>query len=446
MNKSGLLIIVFYFFSYSVEGQITSILSNHKANDLVYDSITDKIYITIPSTDLVNGNSIGVINPYTNILENTLLVGDSPVEMAISDNGQYIYVGFDNVPKIRRYTVNPLAFDMEFELGSYPPPLGYGPYYARDIAVMPNQPNTIAVSRKYIAEVTPDHIGIGIYDNGIMRPIDYRPSGGGGVTKIKFKNENTLIGHKGMSTSAGTTLFSIDSNGINLSADYPNIPNPHPYTVTSDFVYRQNKLYFMNGRRVDISSIPVLDGQYTPTLFDGGAVMYDELNNLVCFGDDTSTYTSIDNFLWNGYLKRYDANTMQLVDSHQILTNNKIDKMISCGDNCYALITNTQLGANVGGGGVNRVVILRAEPLKSEVFTSNNKIKFYPNPTSGIITIENPKNIDIKEVTIVNILGEVILKTLNYNTLDLSYLPNGLYLCYITSSNGSVFIEKIAKE
>ncbi|WP_333877216.1 T9SS type A sorting domain-containing protein [Flavobacterium sp.] len=446
MNKLRLIAIIFYFVPFSMECQITSIPSNQKACDLVYDAITDKIYITIPSSDVINGNSIGVVNPYTNTLESTLLVGNDPVEMAISDNGQYIYVGFDGIPKIRRYTLNPLAFDMEFDLGSYPPPLGYGSYYARDIAVMPGQPNTIAVSRKYIANISPDYIGIGIYDNGVMRPTDYRPTGGGSVSKIKFKDATTLIGHRGTSSLGGIQLFTINANGISLSSSHDNIPNPHPYGITSDFVYRQNKLYFMNGRRVDVSSTPILDGQYTSSLFGGGGVMYDELNNLVCYGDDTGVLTFYQNGFWDGYLRRYNAITMQLFDSYQITTANKIDKMISCGNNCYSLITNTPVGAASGGGGVNRVVILRAQALNTGESTHENNILLYPNPTSGFVHVEKPEDVGIRNIIIRNLLGEVVLTNLNIDTFDLSSISSGIYFCHITTSNGFVFTKKITKE
>jgi hypothetical protein len=445
MNKLFLSVVWFCYFSAS--SQIVSIPSNQKANDLVYDAITNKIYITIPPSDAVNGNSIGVVNPLTNLLESTLFVGDNPVELAMSDNGQYIYVAFDGVPKIRRYTVSPLAFDIEFELGSYPEPSGYGSYYARDIDVMPGQPNTIAVSRKYIANISPDYIGVGIYDNGVMRPTDYRPTGGGSISKIKFKDANTLIGHRGTSSSGGIVLFTVNNNGITLSSTHDNIPNPYPYGVTSDFVYRQNKLYFMNGRRVDISSTPVLDGQYTASLFGGGGVMYDELNNLVCYGDDTGVSTFYQNGYWDGYLRRYNATTMQLLESYQITTSNKVDKMISCGDNCYSLITNTPAGAASGGGGTNRVVILRAQALNNENFTLENNISLSPNPTSNIFYIKNPNEITIENISVYDNLGKVVLNKLNNKTeINLSVFSNGIYFCKITDNQGKTYTKKLIKE
>ena len=67
-------------------------------NDLVYDSNTDRIYVSIPSLNGSNGNSIGIINPDTNILENTVFIGSEPTVLAISNDGQYIYSGFSFIP------------------------------------------------------------------------------------------------------------------------------------------------------------------------------------------------------------------------------------------------------------------------------------------------------------------------------------------------------------
>ncbi len=63
---------------------------NITTNDLVYDSNTDRIYASIPSANGSNGNSIGIINPNTITLENTVNMGSEPTVLAISDNGQYI--------------------------------------------------------------------------------------------------------------------------------------------------------------------------------------------------------------------------------------------------------------------------------------------------------------------------------------------------------------------
>lgn len=433
---SKLFLFLLYFSFFTVSSQVICIPSNNQAIDMVYDVITDRLYITIPSTDAQNGNSIGVLNPYTNILESTLFVGNNPTEMAISDNGQYIYVCFDGIPKVRRYTLNPLAFDAEFGLGIDSSPSNRD-YYARDIAVMPGQPTSFAVARKIVDNVTPDHAGVGIYDNGIMRTVDFTEFIY--ITKIKFKDNNTLIGHAGTSIPSSTPIFTINSSGLTLASTNNDMPNPHPYTHTSDFIYRQNKLYFMNGKRIDISAIAIQDGQYT-TLFGGGAVVYDELNNLVCFGDSTNSFSFFEGGMYDGYMKRYDPTTFQMMDTFRITTGGEIDKMISCGDDCYALLTNTRSTGN------SRMTIVRPPSLNRDKYSFSNNLILYPNPTTGTVYIENKNDVGIKNIEVYDTLGNIVLTNFSYNKIDLNSFANGVYFCKITDIEGNFITKKIIKQ
>ena len=79
---------------------------NVTTNDLVYDNNTDRIYVSIPSSNGSNGNSIGVINPNDYTLENTIFIGSEPTVLAISDDGQFIYSGFSGSSTVRNIVSN----------------------------------------------------------------------------------------------------------------------------------------------------------------------------------------------------------------------------------------------------------------------------------------------------------------------------------------------------
>lgn len=71
-------------------------------------------------------------------------------------------------------------------------------------------------------------------------------------------------------------------------------------------------------------------------------------------------------------------------------------------------------------------------------------INIYPNPVKDVLHIESP--VTIQDISIHNIGGSLINRPQNIgNKINLSYLPQGLYLLKITTENGSI-IRKIVKQ
>lgn len=69
---------------------------------------------------------------------------------------------------------------------------------------------------------------------------------------------------------------------------------------------------------------------------------------------------------------------------------------------------------------------------------------FYPNPTNGLLTLSYHKN--ISEVILSNLLGQTLLEQnvdSNHTIIDLSELPNTIYLINVVSENGSKTIRVI---
>ena len=74
-----------------------------------------------------------------------------------------------------------------------------------------------------------------------------------------------------------------------------------------------------------------------------------------------------------------------------------------------------------------------------------DRFQIYPNPTSGIFTIENAKGITI---VIYDVVGkEVYLANVGSNRqqIDISSLTNGVYMAHITNSTGNQVVKKIIK-
>jgi hypothetical protein len=74
--------------------------------------------------------------------------------------------------------------------------------------------------------------------------------------------------------------------------------------------------------------------------------------------------------------------------------------------------------------------------------TPANKVKVYPNPASGHVSIQSA---EATEVKVYNTLGQCVKTAQNTNEISLEGLPQGVYLLRVTTKDGSVFSDKVVK-
>ena len=387
---------------------------NITTNDLVYDSVTNKIYVSIPSANGSNGNSIGVINPNTYLLENTIFIGSEPTILAISDNGQYIYSGFSGSSTVRRFDVASQTAGLQFSLGS---DSSTGSYYAEDIEVMPSQPTTIAISRKNNG-FSPRHEGVVIYDNNVMRPTTTPDHTGS--NRIEFTSQNSLIGYNNETTEFGIRRLSVNSSGVsNVSVTQNVLSNFY-----LDFIYKDNYMYSFDGKVVDVTTAPFVIGQFSNAT---GPVVYDSYYNRVCF----ASY----DFSGNITFKRFNPNTFLLYDSLPISQAfGSVKNIITCGNGCYAFNTTD-----------NKVIIIKDSTLGLSESEEKNYISIYPNPTTDYLFIKS--DLDIKDIQISDLNGRII-NNLEFqdNKMNLTSLQTGIYFAKISDINGKILTKKIIKK
>lgn len=80
----------------------------------------------------------------------------------------------------------------------------------------------------------------------------------------------------------------------------------------------------------------------------------------------------------------------------------------------------------------------------NEIKNQEEAILIYPNPTKDIINIETKENLKPLQITLYNTLGkEVIKKNLTTNQINISNLPQGLYLLKIISQGKIIKTQKI---
>lgn len=238
-----------------------------KTNDLVYDEARNTIYASVPG----NPGKIISLDPSTGALGRSIDVGNQPNKLAISHNGQLLYVGLDGEAAIRRVDLVGFMAELLIPLGSNPVP-GCGAVVVGDIEPLPGVPNAIAVS-KYHSGCTPRFSELVIYDDGIQRPNIVQQVNPGGVRIladfIEFSNSPSVL-YAFDGASPQLFRFSITSDGLALST----VANISPGAIVRDLQFNGNMLYTDTGHIIDPGSGVVL-GQFPGTPAGGALVRPD---------------------------------------------------------------------------------------------------------------------------------------------------------------------------
>jgi len=222
---------------------------NIATNDIVYDPFSLRIYASRPSSAVGGaGNSLTRIHPFTGAVETSTFVGSEPGKLAISDNGQYIYAALDGAAAVRRFNVQTGMAEIQFGLGSS----SYGPNLAEDIAVMPGDPGTIAVSRRRPG-VSPRHGGVAIFDNGLMRPTTTPDHTGS--NRIEFGSDpQRLYGYNNETTEFGFRRMDVHAQGVSTLESTRNLISGFGVDIRWD----DGRIYATSGRVIDAENRTLL--------------------------------------------------------------------------------------------------------------------------------------------------------------------------------------------
>ena len=82
------------------------------------------------------------------------------------------------------------------------------------------------------------------------------------------------------------------------------------------------------------------------------------------------------------------------------------------------------------------------EPVSITKDYNSPKLEIYPNPTNGILYLENKDGLRVEKITILNQSGRIIFETEEEKPIQLKNIPAGLYIVLITTTDGS-FMDKI---
>ena len=177
-------------------------------NQLLYDPGRQRLYASVPEQAGANGNTIAVIDPAKKMVEQFIAVGADPNALAMTDDGQFLYVGLDAAGEVQRVNLVTRVAELKFTLGSSGCSLCT--WGAADIAPLPGQPHSVAVALKYL-DLKPSTAGVMVYDEGVRRAnlaLSYNHS-------IAFSDPATLYGFG----DSALNVVSIDADGATIASN-----------------------------------------------------------------------------------------------------------------------------------------------------------------------------------------------------------------------------------
>ena len=223
-------------------------------NDIVYNAKDGFIYASIPGYAGENlGNSIAAIDPTTGVVQKTIFVGSEPNRLALSDDGTQLFVGLDGAGAVRQVDLTAGTASEQFSLGG-----GQGvynpPFTAVSLAVLPGQPNAVAVYGTN-GVVT-------VFDSGVARP-----NSSSGLSTYFDSN----IGALAFGSSASTLYVSSNAIGgylYKLTVDSTGITASNQLTTGATtgntMQYDNGRLYIPSGVVLDANTGAQL-GQFSTT-------------------------------------------------------------------------------------------------------------------------------------------------------------------------------------
>lgn len=116
----------------------------------------------------------------------------------------------------------------------------------------------------------------------------------------------------------------------------------------------------------------------------------------------------------------------------------------------FQIQTNTGGFLTATGGytifGLDNVKISAASTLSNDLFELNNDIKIYPNPVKNVLKIKSKNNLDISNLSLINVLGKTVYASKTLQDIDVSTFAKGLYFLKIDSREYGVLSKKVVIE
>jgi len=289
-------------------------------NDLIYDPVSGLIWASVPNS---GGNGVISIDPYTGERSPLVFVGSQPAKLAISDDGQSLFVALDGPGAVRQFDIPSRTPGIQFMLGN-----GYAglPLLVEDMQVLPGYSDAVAISKRD-QSISPRHAGVAIYDSGVMRPTYTTNFWGNNV--IQFSNSpGRLYGYNKETSANDFHRLQVDDSGVVV---LDSVNGLIVYAQDIRFDRYDERIYATTGRVIDPER-RILLGTF-PGIGPGSLAAPDSANGRTFYlNGDTHT------------LRVFDPNTFTPIGQAQIPgVSGTVGSLIRWGDNGLAFRAGNQI-------------------------------------------------------------------------------------------------------
>jgi hypothetical protein len=290
-SSGGVSTAAVFFVGSTGAATFAAISVNQESKDIVYDSFNRLFYLSVTNTASSHANTFAVVSPASGTVTSWQPTGVNPNVLALSDDGQFLYVGIDAA--VQSFLLPSFSSFSNYALPT--DSFGGGPFFALDLQVAPSTPLTVAISLGVTTSTPAAQGGVAIYDNGTARPTTAPGFGPGGGTalydSLQWGSDATaLFAANNEDTGFDFYTLTVTANGVTQAKVYP-----------SAFSGFTNRIHFDPGTKLIYSDdghvVDPATGKSTQNFPTSGLMVPDSTLNKAFFltgSGSTLTITSFD--------------------------------------------------------------------------------------------------------------------------------------------------------
>jgi hypothetical protein len=205
---------------------VYSALRNIAILHSVFEPVSGLLYSSVASTSAMHANQIIAVDPVSATVTKSWSVGNGPNQLAVSDDGQFLYVGLDTDKKVAQISLPSGKINFAVAIGNDSD--FNNPMVADAIRVLPGHPHAWSVTLCGVG-FAPCGEGVAVFDDNVQRPTR--------VNQSQLQPDSLLFVGSDASHLYGTTLqqipstfyrFSITASGVTETQSVTNYASTSP--------------------------------------------------------------------------------------------------------------------------------------------------------------------------------------------------------------------------